>query len=219
MWTLYGSLGSGSAAIEMALRRCGLPFRELRASTWEPDSARSELLAANAMGQVPTLLDPDGAVMTESVAILMHLGLMFPASGLLPTDPAARAQALRGLVFVADNCYAAIGVIDYPERWLPDAGQPTLDQLRSGARQRLHACWDVFADQFLPVLAGPSAGSAGPEGRPGALGMLAAVVSRWSGARARLASNRPALLAVLQAVEAQPELQPVFLRHWPPTPA
>ena len=42
-----------------------------------------------------------------------------------------RAQALRGLVFIAANCYAAIGVIDYPERWcLPGANAATLDSVR-----------------------------------------------------------------------------------------
>ena len=79
----------------MALQRYELPFRIVRASTWEPDSARAELLAANAMGQTPTLVDTLG----------------------------------------------------------------------------------------------------------------------WSGTRAHLASSRPALLAALLAVEARPELQPVFRRH------
>ena len=74
MWTLFGSAGSGSAAVEMALARCGLPFRVVRASTWEADSAQSDLHRANPLGQIPALLAPDGAVLTESAAILIHLG-------------------------------------------------------------------------------------------------------------------------------------------------
>jgi GST-like protein len=46
MYTLYGTKGSGSAAVEMALEMCGLPFRAVRASTWEPDSAQEELRKA-----------------------------------------------------------------------------------------------------------------------------------------------------------------------------
>ena len=38
MLTLFGSAGSGSAAVELALLRCGLPYRVQRASTWDPDS-------------------------------------------------------------------------------------------------------------------------------------------------------------------------------------
>jgi GST-like protein len=210
MLTLFGSAGSGSAAVELALLRCGLPYRVQRASSWEPDSAQAELRLVNPLGQVPALQMEDGSVLTESAAILIHLGLTQPAAGLLPAEPAARAQAIRALVFIAANCYAAIGVIDYPERWcLPGADAPTLDSVRQGARARLHHCWELFADQFgpgAPYLAGDE---------PGAVDFLAAVVSRWSGARKHLRQARPELLATLQRVEAHPLAAPVFARHWP----
>ena len=209
MWTLFGSAGSGSAAVEMALERCGLPYRVVRASTWETDSAQAELQRANPLGQVPALLTPDGAVLTESAAILIHLGLAHPAARLLPADEAARAQAIRALVFIAANCYAAIGVIDYPERWYPEGDEATLRRLRGGARARLHRYWEIFADQFA---AEPFLGGA----EPGAADMLAAVVSRWSGARAHLGQVRPVFLATLERIQAQPALAPVFARHWPP---
>lgn len=209
MWTLFGSDGSGSAAIEMALLRCDVPFQLVRASTWEADSAQHALCAINPLGQIPTLQKDDGTVLTESAAILIHLGLEYPGSGLLPADPAQQAQVLRGLVFLAANCYAAIGVIDYPERWCAGAPEAQLKALRRGARLRLHELWDVFAQQF-PVV-GPFWG--GQE--PGALDLLAAVVSRWSGARAHLAQHRPELTPVFQRIEAHATLAPVFARHWP----
>ena len=209
MWTLYGSDGSGSAAVEMALLRCAVPFRVERASTWEPDSAQQLLQKANPLGQIPTLQGVDGSVMTESAAILIHLGLQYPASGLLPAGPAARGQTLRGLVYVAANCYAAIGVIDYPERWCKDGQAADLEKLRLGARARLHRLWEVFADQF------PARGAYLGGAAPGALDMLAAVVSRWSGARAHLRAQRPELHGLLMRVERDPVLAPVFARHWP----
>jgi GST-like protein len=209
MWTLYGSNGSGSAAIEMALLLCERRFRVRRASSWEPDSDLAGLQAANPLGQIPTLVLDDGRVMSESAAILIHLGLTHPGSGLLPADESARAQVLRGLVFVAANCYAAIGVIDHPERWLPDGGEAALRRLRAGARTRLHHCWSVFAGQF-PAPTGFFGGA-----RPGALDLLAAVVSRWSGAREHLGALHPELHALLLRVQAHPLLEPVFRRHWP----
>jgi GST-like protein len=209
MLTLFGSAGSGSAAVELALLRCGVPYRVERASTWEADSAQVELRRVNPLGQIPALRMEDGSVLTESAAILIHLGLTHPSAGLLPIDAAAQAQALRGLVFIAANCYAAIGVIDYPERWcLPGADAATLESLRQGARSRLHGYWELFADQFgggEPYLAGEE---------PGALDFLAAVVSRWSGAREHLRQARPAFLAGLERVEAHPLAAPVFARHW-----
>jgi GST-like protein len=208
MYTLFGSQGSGSAAVEAALALAGLPCRIVRASSWEPDSAQAELRRVNPLGQIPTLLLPDGSVLTESAAILIHLGLENPASALLPAAPAARAQAIRGLVYIAANCYAAIGVIDYPERWCADPDQTTNERIRIGTRRRLHEQWGLFADQFpaTPFLSGAAVG---------ALDLLAAVVSRWSGARAHLRAERPAFHATLEAIDGQPALAPIFARHWP----
>jgi len=213
MFTLYGSTGSGSAAVEGALLQCGAPFRVVRASSWEADSDQAALLKANPLGQIPTLQLPEGGVMTESAAILIHLGLAYPASGLLPADPAARAQALRGLVYVAANCYSAIGVIDFPERWCDGGDEAMHKAIRAGARRRLHQCWDAFADQF-----GSSEPFLGGQG-PGALDLLATVVSRWSGARPHLRKHRPALHACFERTQAHPKLAALFARHWPPPAA
>lgn len=192
----------------MALLRCAQPYRVLRASTWEPDSAQDALRGANPLGQIPVLQLDDGSVMTESAAILIHLGLTFPASGLLPMEAGPRAQALRGLVFIAANCYPAIGVIDYPERWCAGGSAAEHERLRLGARARLHRCWEIFADEFSTAqdfLGGAS---------PAALDLLAAVVSRWAGARAHLQTHRPAFSELLLRVESHPDLASVCARHW-----
>jgi GST-like protein len=208
MHTLFGSHCSGSAAIEMALIKAGVVFREVRASTWEPDSAQAELQRHNPLGQIPTLVLPDGSVLTESAAILIHLGLAHPASGLLPQDAGARAQAIRGLVYLAANCYAAIGVIDYPERWTEGGDKAEHERVRAGTRKRLHGLWERFADQFpaSPYLGGSAVG---------ALDLLAVVVSRWSGARAHLKQQRPGFMQTLQRIETDPTVLAVLRRHWP----
>ena len=206
---LYGKQGSGSAAIEAALALARVPFRLVETASWDVNAAYDDLVRANPLGQVPTLVLPDGTVVSESAAILIHLGLAHPGSGLLPAGAPARARALRGLVVVAANCYAAIGVIDYPERWtLPADDAAVNERVRAGARARLHAYWTTFADLFAgePYLGGET---------PGALDLLAATVSKWSGARAHLAAHRPALHATLLRIEAHPVVAPMFARHWP----
>src|SRR5512146_2944098 len=138
MYTLYGTQGSGSAAVEVALEAIGAPFRTVRASAWEPDSAVDELARLNPLEQVPTLQLPDGSVMTESAAILLQLGLAHPQAGLLPADASGRAQAIRGLVFIAANCYAAISIADFPARWCADADEDeaTKKRIVRGTRAR-----------------------------------------------------------------------------------
>jgi GST-like protein len=208
MYTLYGKNGSGSAAIEAALAIIGAPNRLVETASWEQNKAFAELLKLNPLGQIPTLVLPDGGVLSESAAILIHLGLAHPDSGLLPRDDSARAQAIRGLVFIAANCYAAISVIDYPERWCEDADEATQKRIRAGTRARLHQYWEMFADLFpaRPYLGGNGIG---------ALDLHAAVVSKWSGSRAHLQQARPAFYETLLRIEAHPKVAPVFAKHWP----
>jgi len=208
MYTLYGMKGSGSASTEAALALIGAPWHLVETASWERNDAFEELLRLNPLGQIPTLVLPDGSALSESAAILIHLGSAHPDSGLLPRAASARAQALRGLVFIAANCYAAISIIDYPERWCEDADEATQQRIRAGTRARLHRHWEIFADLFpaRPWLGGEA---------PGALDLLAAVVSKWSGSRPYLQQTRPAFHETLLRIEARPEVAAVFARHWP----
>ena len=211
MYTLYGKTGSGSAAIEAALTLTRQPFRIVETATWEQNDAYAELLAVNPLGQIPTLVLDDGTALSESAAILIHLGTVHDDSTLLPRDLSARAQAVRGLVYIAANCYAAISIIDYPERWCAeaDADEAVKERIRAGTRARLHRHWEMFADVFnaTPCLGGSDLS---------ALDLLAAVVSKWSGARQHLARHRPAFHETLQQIESVPDVAPIFARHWPP---
>ena len=204
---LYGSRGSGSAAAEVALRACGITYRLVRAATWEPDSALEELGRINPLRQIPTLVLPDGTVLSESAAILIHLGLAHPTSNLLPAASSARASALRGLVFIAANCYSAVGISDYPERWTTARDKESREKVRRAARRQLHRNWEIFADMVSPA---PYLSGA----QPGALDFLAAVVSRWSGTRTHLEKERPGFFATLQRIEAHELVAPVFAQHW-----
>jgi GST-like protein len=208
MYILYGFQGCGSAVVEIALELAGEPYRLVDAASWEPGSAVDELQQVNPLRQIPTLQLPDGSVLTESAAILLHLGLSHPSARLLPGNAMQRAQTIRGLIFIAANCYAAIGVIDYPERWCVNADEAIKEQIRLGARERLYRYWEIFADTYA---SGPFLNGADP----GALDLLAAVVSKWSGAREHLATARPGFLALLASIETHSKVAPVWQRHWP----
>ncbi len=205
MYTLYGIDESGSCMIEIALQRCAVPWRRVDAASWAEGEGSDELARINPLKQVPTLVTPDGEVLTESAAILIHLGLVFPASELLTGN---RAQILRGLVYIAANCYSAIGIIDYPQRWLGDADQAVQAQLATGTRRYLHQAWVMFANQFADQLFTPG-------NVPNALGIMAAAVSRWDEAREALNGLAPGFAQCLARVDADPIVAPVFARHWP----
>ena len=205
MYTLYGTDDSGSCMIEIALQRCAVPWHRVDASSWQDGEGSEALARINPLKQIPTLVTPDGQVLTESAAILIHLGLEFPASALLAGN---RAQILRGLVYIAANCYSAIGIIDYPQRWLGDVNEAAQTQLITGTRRYLHQAWVVFADQFADQLLAAN-------NTPNALGLMAAAVSRWDEARDALNGLAPGFAQTLAQVDADPLVAPVFARHWP----
>ena len=210
MLTLYGTKGSGSAAIEAALAVAGVAYTTVDAASWKtpPDSGLDALRRVNPLAQIPTLVDDDGLVLSESAAILINLGLVHPESGLLATEPKRRAQQIRGLVYIAANCYAGIGILDFPDRWYPDPDDAVKEKMQQRGKARLHELWDLFADQFpaAPWLSGD---------RLGALDLLAATVSKWSGARQHLVASRPAFSALLARIESDPRVAAVWARHWP----
>jgi len=210
MYTLYGKPGSGSASIEAALVVAREPFQIVETASWDKNDAYPDLLRVNPLGQIPTLVLDDGSALSESAAILIYLATAHPDSKLLPAGSSERAQAIRGLVFIAANCYAAISIIDYPERWCQNANddEKVQERIRAGTRARLHRHWEMFADLFPghPYLSGEDLG---------ALDLLAAVVSKWSGSRQHLQLHRPAFHETLMRMEAHPDVAPVFARNWP----
>jgi GST-like protein len=208
MYTLFGFKGSGSAAAECGLEMAGAPFRIVEAAEWAPGQpGLEELGRVNPLKQIPTLVLPGGQVLTESAAILMHLGLAYPQSGLLPSEPVARDVVLRGLVYIPANCYSCISIVDYPGRYTTATDEASLEAVRAGTKARLHRHWEIFADlhpaEFF--LCG---------NEPGALDVLAAVVSKWSGSRQHLKTARPDFSALLDRVDAHPAVAAVFARHW-----
>ena len=87
---LYGMQQSRSFRCLWALEESGLEYDyipiKLRVSEEDPDSAQNPTyLSINVQGKVPTLVDGE-MILTESVAILNHIGRSAPGSGLLPLN-------------------------------------------------------------------------------------------------------------------------------------
>ncbi|KPC55177.1 glutathione S-transferase family protein [Amantichitinum ursilacus] len=213
MYTLYGTTGSGAAVVAAALAVIGAQYRNVDASSWDEGPGRDELARINPLVQIPTLILPEGTVMSESGAILIELGLRHPESGLLPQEPAARARVIRGLVYLGANNYAATGINDYPERWCDAATEDDIARIRKGTQARAGWLWDVFADTFFhPTPAEPWLGGA----QLNALDIMAAILSKWTGARKHLAQSRPDFLALMLKIEKTGVMAEIQARYWPP---
>ena len=70
---LYGRPGSGSLAVQVALEEMGVPYERVWVGSETADVERFRKV--NPPGKVPALELPDGTVMFESAAMLIHLSL------------------------------------------------------------------------------------------------------------------------------------------------
>jgi len=97
MHTLYGNSDSGNSwKPAMLLHSRRLPFRWVEVDILKGQSRTPDFLALNPNGRVPLLQLPDGNLLAESNAMLLHLG---EGSPWIPTDSYLRAKMYEWLFF------------------------------------------------------------------------------------------------------------------------
>ncbi|MBX9698713.1 MAG: glutathione S-transferase family protein [Acetobacteraceae bacterium] len=208
-YILYGDEGSGSGPVEMALAEIGAPV-ELRRVPLEGDhQLAAEYRRINPMGRIPTLVLPDGTVVTELIAILLTLDDRHRAAGLLPApgEP-ARAVALRWTALLCGEFYPHVTRWDYPDRFLPGADPAQVQALRDRAQAMGR---DILRLIETQALTGP-----GPyllADRFSLADLVIATLSRWIGGRQWTPTNCPRIEALAQAVAARPATAAIWRRH------
>lgn len=76
-------------------------------------------VSVNPLSQIPTLVMPDGSVMTESVAITLALAELTGSNELVPEPGASeRNTFLRWLVFFPANIHPTYTYADDPVRFV-----------------------------------------------------------------------------------------------------
>ncbi|HLI12011.1 MAG TPA: glutathione S-transferase family protein [Alphaproteobacteria bacterium] len=86
------SVSSWSLRGWIALKATGVPFTEIMIRLRRGEATRADILRHSPSGKVP-LLKHKGTLVWESLAICEFLAETYPAAGLWPADPAARALA------------------------------------------------------------------------------------------------------------------------------
>jgi glutathione S-transferase len=115
-YTLYGWQGSGSLVVQVALEEIGVPYERVWVAREPEYLARFREL--NPTGRVPALRLPDGTIMFESAAILIHLAAAHPAAHLAPPPgTSAHARFLQWLVYLSANVYESVLRIYYADRY------------------------------------------------------------------------------------------------------
>ncbi len=99
--TLFHAPQTRSSGVLALLEELGAPYTLKVLDRGKGENRSPEYLALNPLGKVPTLQD-GSAIVTEQVAIFLHLADLFPAAGLAPAvHEALRGPYLRWMVFYA----------------------------------------------------------------------------------------------------------------------
>lgn len=200
MYRLFGSLGSGSGAVEAALAEVGADYEVVPTSTKEGQHLTESYRAINPRQQIPALELPDGSVMTEGSAMLLHLADAFPQAGLAPAPgSSARAQHDRWLIFMAVNVYEGELRHFYPDRYADNPA--SVEELAIAYVERHYA----ILDQAIK----------GPFFFGDTLTMLDIYI--WNMATwldpERLPRHFPKVHALMNAVRARPLVAPIHAAH------
>lgn len=206
-YRLYGRAGWGSTIVEAQLVWYGLPFTfEPVGDLFKSPDARTRLEKVNPLAQVPTLVMPDGSVMSESAAITLLLADITGQDTLVPKPGAPeRAKFLRWLVFLVANIYPTFTYADDPARFVSV----------NAARDPFRAATDAYAQRLWRQVNSEAGAPYFLGERFSALDIYIAVMTRWRPKRGWFEIEAPRLFAIARHADQIPELRPVWTRNWP----
>lgn len=142
MYKLYGLQGSCSLASHILLEELGLPF-ELVLLDLRKEEDRQTLASKNPMKLVPVLEFPDGKVLTQNLAILLHLAVGAKERELLPpAGTMEHARAMEWMALLATNVHTAFTPFFRPESFHPGEGEE--QKVREAAVQRIQQVFQVM---------------------------------------------------------------------------
>jgi len=207
MHKLYWSADTGAFAVQVVLEELGLAYERVVTDTKAGQHRTTGYRALNPMEQVPTLVLPDGTVLTESAAMVLHLCDAHPEAGMLPPPGTnARALAYRWLFWLATGLYETDLRYYYPDRYTSDPGSA------AGVREAVLARMDrlaAIAEDWL------GAGAYALGERCSAVDPYLFMLVLWHPARSGIFERHPRLGAHARRLRARPAVQRIWAQHYP----
>jgi glutathione S-transferase len=202
-YKLYGRQGSGSFAVQVALEEIGAPYSQMWISKDEADVAKFRVI--NPTGKVPALALPDGTLMIESAAMLIHLTLAHPAAGLAPPPGSSEhAKFLQWMTFLSANAYEAVLRVYYATRYSA-LGDAHADAVSAQGAKDFVSHLELLSRSLAPYVMGSEYSVADPY-----LYMLA---SWYPPGVAELHARIPALAAHAALMQRRPAIIKVEAEH------
>lgn len=204
-YKLYARSGAGSVAVEALLAILGVAHEVVDVPKNPDGSAPDWYRAINPRAEVPALQLPDGSIMTESAAMMIHVADCHAEAGLAPKPGTPeRAQYLRWLVYLSATVYSTDLRLFYSNRYSTDPAHA--DAIRAKASADLVHDYAIFEGGLGsgPFILGSKMSAAD---------IYAAMLIGWSDDFAGLAKAKPKLKALYDQVKSHPKIAPVWARN------
>ena len=202
---LIGCKGCGNAIVESALAFAGIAYDYEEVDYAADSPTRARLVSVNPLGQVPAMVLPDGAVITESLAMLHYIDDLAPGAGLIPArgDP-LRPVFYRWAAFLVSAIYPTFTYGDDTSKWV--ANEEGAKQLRESTNRHRENLWrQVESDARGPWFLG---------GAMSALDLYIAPMTYWRPGRKWFAANAPRLFAIAEKASATAGVADVMKRNF-----
>ncbi len=205
MYKLFWAKSMGSMAPEVLFEEIGAAYEKIAVDIEKEENRSAEFLAVNPTGQVPALVLPDGTVMTESAAMVLHITDRHPEAKLAPpagSPESARFQ--RWLVFMAAAIYPSDQRLYYSDRITTDAAGT--EGIEAAARADMDRHFALVNDALDPgpYLLGETYSAADVY-----LWMLA----KWHPEEKQLFADNPRIAGLIDLVEARPAVAKVWAEN------
>jgi len=205
MYKLYWAQGSGAMAPQALFEEIGAEYEKI-VIDFEKEEHKSEgFLSVNPLGQIPALILPDGTLMTETAAMLVHIVDRHPEAKLAPPAGSVEsARFLRWLFFLASNVYPAVLRFYSAERYSTDPG--AAEGIKAAAEKDLDEQFKILEDALEPgpYLLGEAFS---------AVDIMLWMLIQWHPDPARLFEEAPRVKQVAELVQARPAIARTWREH------
>ena len=205
MYKLFWAKSMGSMVAEVLFEEIGAEYENVPIDVEKDENRSAEFLAINPLGQIPTLVLPDGTVMTESAAMVLQITDRHPEAKLAPpagSPEGARFQ--RWLLFMATTIYPAEQRLFYADRITTDAS--AVAGIEACARTDMDSYFAILNDALDPgpYLLGESFS---------AVDVYLWMFVKWHPDTAKLFADNPRIARLVELVEARPSVAKVWAEN------
>ena len=143
MYLLYWAADTGALAPQVILEEVAADYELVVLDYDAHEETQTDFLALNPRGQIPALMLPDGTVISESAAMVLHIADAHPEANLLPPlGSIDRAKVYRWLFYAVANLYESCLRFNYSDRFAEGATAAAL--VKQTARLDIDKYWDLL---------------------------------------------------------------------------